>query len=66
MHAVVVEFVVEFVVIEPASVVEFVVMELAIDTAADAGACSIAASAGALAHSWRLRLQYVAADAAVG
>ena len=42
MHAVV-----EFAVIELASVVEFVVIERAIDTAADAGGvCSIAASAG--------------------
>lgn len=58
--------VVEFAVIELASVVAFVVIELAIDTAADAGAYSIAASAMALADSWRLRLQYVAADAAGG
>ena len=62
LHAVVVEFAV----IQLASVVEFVVIELAIDTAADASACSIAASAVALADSWRLRLPYVAAVAAGG
>ena len=62
LHAVVVEIAV----IELASVVEFVVMEIAIYTDADAGACSISASAMVLADSCRLRLQYAAAGAASG
>ena len=62
MHAVV-----EIAVIELASVVEIVVIEPAIGTAADAGAvCSIAASAMALADSCRLRFESAAADAADG
>ena len=46
----IVAVVVELLVIELACVVEFVMIELAIDPAADVGACSIAASATALAE----------------